>query len=123
ELIIARAGHCPILYISDSNQEYLKPDGLGLGLKTGKIFEENIKEKKIMMKSGDVCVFYTDGVTESRSPEGEEFGYERLMDVVSQNKMKTSEEIKEAIIQTVWNYTDAKGYHDDLTIFVVKWLQ
>ena len=31
-------------------------------------------------------------------------------------------EIKEAIIQTVWNYTDAKGYHDDLTIFVVRWL-
>ncbi|MDP1677151.1 MAG: PP2C family protein-serine/threonine phosphatase [Bacteroidota bacterium] len=122
ELIIARAGHCPILYISDSKQEYLKPDGLGLGLKTGKIFEENIQEKKIMMKSGDVCVFYTDGVTESRSPSGEEFGYERLMDVVSTNKKKTSEEIKEAIIQTVWNYTDAKGYHDDLTIFVVKWL-
>ncbi len=123
ELIIARAGHCPILFISGSKQEYLKPDGLGLGLKTGKIFEDNIKEKKIMMKSGDVCVFYTDGVTESRSPDGEEFGYERLMDVVNQNKNKTSEEIKEAIIQTVWNYTDAKGYHDDLTIFVVKWLK
>lgn len=122
ELIIARAGHCPILYLSDSKQEYLKPDGLGLGLKTGNIFEDNIKEEKIVMKSGDVCVFYTDGVTESRSPEGEEFGYERLMDVVYQNKNKTSEEIKEAIIQTVWNYTDAKGYHDDLTIFVLKWL-
>jgi sigma-B regulation protein RsbU (phosphoserine phosphatase) len=122
ELIIARAGHCPILYLSDSTQEYLKPDGLGLGLKTGKIFEDNIKEKKIMMKSGDVCVFYTDGVTESRSPDGEEFGYERLMNVVRENRTKTSEEIKEAIIQTVWNYTDAKGYHDDLTIFVVKWL-
>ena len=122
ELIIARAGHCPILYISGSKQEYVKPDGLGLGLRTGKIFEENIAEKKIMMKSGDVCVFYTDGVTESRSPSGEEFGYERLMDVVNGHKEKTSEEIKEAIIQTVWNYTDAKGYQDDLTIFVVKWL-
>ena len=122
ELIIARAGHCPILYISASKQEYLKPNGLGLGLKSGKLFEENIEEKKIRMNSGDVCVFYTDGVTESRSPSGEEFGYERLMDVVSGHKEKTSEEIKEAIIQTVWNYTDAKGYHDDLTIFVVKWL-
>jgi sigma-B regulation protein RsbU (phosphoserine phosphatase) len=122
ELIIARAGHCPILYISKSKQEYIKPVGLGLGLKIGKIFEDNIEEKKIMMKSGDVCVFYTDGVTESRSPSGEEFGYERLMNVVSEHKEKTSEQIKEAIIQTVWKYTDAKGYHDDLTIFVVKWL-
>ncbi len=122
ELIVARAGHCPILYISSTKKEYLKPLGLGLGLTTGKIFEENIEEKKIMMNSGDVCVFYTDGVTESRSSSGEEFGYERLLNVVDANKHRTSEEIKEAIIQTVWNYTDAQGYHDDLTIFVVKWI-
>lgn len=122
ELIVARAGHCPMLYISSTKKEYIRPQGIGLGIKTGKIFEDNIEEKKIMMKSGDVCVFYTDGVTESRSSSGEEFGYERLLEVVDTNKHRTSEEIKEAIIQTVWNYTDAKGYHDDLTIFVVKWL-
>ncbi|MCK9409460.1 MAG: PP2C family protein-serine/threonine phosphatase [Bacteroidetes bacterium] len=121
ELIVARAGHCPMLYISSTAKEYIRPQGLGLGMRTGKIFDETIEEKKIMMKSGDVCVFYTDGVTESRSSDGDEFGYERLLDVVDANKHRTAEEIKEAIIQTVWQYTDAQGYHDDLTIFVVKW--
>jgi sigma-B regulation protein RsbU (phosphoserine phosphatase) len=122
ELIVARAGHCPMLYISSTAKEYIRPQGLGLGMKTGAIFDDTIEEKKIMMKSGDVCVFYTDGVTESRSSNGEEFGYERLLDVVDAHKHQSAEEIKEAIIQTVWNYTDAQGYHDDLTIFVVKWL-
>lgn len=122
ELIIARAGHCPMLYISSKKKEFIRPQGIGLGIKTGSIFDDTIEEKKIMMKSGDVCVFYTDGVTESRSSSGDEFGYERLLDVVDANKHRSAEEIKEAIIHTVWDYTDARGYHDDLTIFVVKWL-
>ncbi|MFA6469788.1 MAG: SpoIIE family protein phosphatase [Bacteroidota bacterium] len=121
EMIVARAGHCPILYITSTTKEYIRPQGIGLGIKTGKIFNDTIEDKKIMMKSGDVCVFYTDGVTESRSSTGEEFGYERLLDVVAAHRHQSAEEIKEAIIQTVWNYTDAQGYHDDLTIYVVKW--
>lgn len=122
ELIIARAGHCPILYVTADSREYLRPRGLGLGLKSGKIFSDAVEEEKIMMKYGDVCVFYTDGVTESRSSGGEEFGYDRLLSIVDNNKEKSAEEIKEAIIQSVWNYTDEKGYHDDLTIFVIKWV-
>ncbi|NUN69098.1 MAG: SpoIIE family protein phosphatase [Bacteroidetes bacterium] len=121
ELVVARAGHCPMLYVTETSTEYIRPQGLGLGMKTGGIFSGTIEEKKITMKSGDVCVFYTDGVTESRSTEGEEFGYERLLDVVVANRHRGAEEIKEAIIQTVWQYTDAQGYHDDLTIFVIKW--
>lgn len=122
ELIIARAGHCPILYVSADHHEYLKPVGIGLGMKAGAIFDDTIEEKRIMMKNGDICVLYTDGVTESRSSSGEEFGYERLKDVVLAHKNKSADEIKEAVIQQVWNYTDAKGYHDDLTIFVIKWI-
>ncbi|MDD8018566.1 MAG: SpoIIE family protein phosphatase [Bacteroidota bacterium] len=122
ELVVSRAGHCPMLYISGSRKEFIKPLGLGLGLKAGKIFEETVEERNIKMKSGDVCVFYTDGVTESRSSSGEEFGYERLLDVVDAHRKGSAEDIKEAIIQNVWSYTDAKGYHDDLTVFVVKWI-
>jgi phosphoserine phosphatase RsbU/P len=122
EMTISRAGHCPILYVSGDRKEYLRPLGLGLGLKSGKIFGETLEEKKIKMEKGDVCVFYTDGVTESQSSSGEEFGYERLTAIVVKNKEESAETIKEAIIQEVWNYTDAEGYHDDLTVFVVKWI-
>ncbi len=121
ELILSRAGHCPMLYATSSSIEYITPTGMGLGLSVGKLFEDSLEEKKIMMKAGDVCVFYTDGVTESRSADGEEFGYERLMSVVEEKRSASAEEIKEEIIQRVWSYTDAQGYDDDLTVFVVKW--
>jgi sigma-B regulation protein RsbU (phosphoserine phosphatase) len=121
ELILSRAGHCPMLYISSDKKEYVKPTGMGLGLRAGKLFEETIEERHIKMKKGDVCVFYTDGVTESRSSSGEEFGYERLLDLVASHRKRSADEIKEEIIQGVWNYTDEHGYDDDLTVFVLKW--
>ena len=110
-----------MLYLSADRKEFVKPLGLGLGIRSGAVFDEHVEEQKIMMKTGDICVFYTDGVTESRGKDGEEFGYDRLLRVVEEHRSGSAEEIKESIIQTVWNYTDAKGYHDDLTIVVVKW--
>ncbi len=43
------------------------------------------------------------------------------MGVVKEKRSSSAEEIKEEIIQRVWSYTDAQGYDDDLTVFVVKW--
>jgi serine phosphatase RsbU (regulator of sigma subunit) len=121
DLLVSRAGHCPMLYASSSSISYITPTGMGLGLSGGKLFEDSLEERKMVMKEGDVCVFYTDGVTESRSASGEEFGYERLLKVVEEKRSCSAEEIKEEIIQRVWSYTDAQGYDDDLTVFVVKW--
>lgn len=122
DLVVSRAGHCPMLYATSSSIKYIKPTGMGLGLSGGKLFEDSLEEKRIVMKEGDICVFYTDGVTESRSASGEEFGYERLMKVVEEKRSSSAEDIKEEIIQRVWSYTDAQGYDDDLTVFVVKWI-
>ncbi len=110
-----------MLYATSSSIEYITPTGMGLGLSVGLLFENSLEERRIRMNPGDVCVFYTDGVTESRSAAGEEFGYERLMKVVEEKRSFSAEEIKEEIIQRVWSYTDAQGYDDDLTVFVVKW--
>lgn len=122
ELVVSRAGHCPILYATSSSTSYIKPTGMGLGLSGGKLFEDSLEEKRIVMQDGDICVFYTDGVTESRSATGEEFGYERLMRAVEEKRDASAEQIRDEIIQRVWSYTDAQGYDDDLTVIVVKWL-
>ncbi|HLP17087.1 MAG TPA: SpoIIE family protein phosphatase, partial [Bacteroidota bacterium] len=64
---------------------------------------------------------YTDGVTESRNALGEEFGPERLRRLIEAKRLCTVEELTEEILQNVWDFTDATGYDDDLTVFVVKW--
>ena len=121
-MVLARAGHCPVLYISNDTCELVRPTGLGLGLTNGTVFEESTEERKICFKPNDICVFYTDGITESRSAAGEEYGYERLIKTATTAKHLDAERIKQAILQDVRTFIGSSTYGDDVTVVVLKWL-
>ncbi len=120
-LHIARAGHCPLIYMSGDRVEQVRPSGLGLGLTNGDIFERSTEERLIPLSEGDVCIFYTDGITESRGSSGEEFGYERLVEVARRTKDSTAIEIKNTILEEVHNHIGEPTYGDDMTLVVIKW--
>jgi phosphoserine phosphatase RsbU/P len=117
---LARAGHCPMIHISGNSTKDVRPSGLGLGLTHEKIFEDSTEETTISLKMGDVCIFYTDGLTESRNSDGEEFGVDRLVNVGVNTKKNSAESIKTSILQEVRNYTGNSTYGDDMTLVVVK---
>jgi serine phosphatase RsbU (regulator of sigma subunit) len=120
-LIMARAGHCPMLHVTDDRTDYIRPTGLGLGLTTGGLFEDATEEQTIHLKSGDVCVLYSDGITESRGSKEEELGYERLREIVGRGKTGSAREIKEEILKSVREYTGSANVEDDMTLIVLKW--
>jgi phosphoserine phosphatase RsbU/P len=117
---LARAGHCPMIHISGETSRMVRPSGLGLGLTHDKIFEESTQEMTISLRNGDICIFYTDGLSESRNSEGEEFGYDRIVDVALHNRKSSAESIKNSILQEIRNYTGNSSYGDDMTLVVVK---
>ncbi len=121
-MTLARAGHCPVLYVSGTHAELVRPTGLGLGLTDGTVFEEATEERKICLNPNDVCVFYTDGITESRSASGEEYGYDRLVKTTTAVKDLKAEAIKDAILQDVRTFIGSAAYGDDVTLVVLKWL-
>jgi sigma-B regulation protein RsbU (phosphoserine phosphatase) len=73
------------------------------------------------MKPEDICVFYTDGITEARNASSEEFGYERLLNAVLTLRKSGAEEIKEGILQAVRTFLGNSAYTDDMTLVVIKW--
>jgi len=120
-LFFARAGHCPMLYASKGKAELMRPEGLGLGLDSGTVFEDVIEEKQITLSQNDVCVFYTDGITEARNRNGEEFGYNRLMQLVAEAQHKRASEIRSDIITALRQHTGNETELDDITMVVMKW--
>lgn len=74
---------------------------------------------KVDFHSGDLLVFYTDGVTEAMSPEEEEYEEERLKECILKNREGTSEEIMNAIIDDINQFSNNIQF-DDITIIVVK---
>jgi sigma-B regulation protein RsbU (phosphoserine phosphatase) len=68
---------------------------------------------------GDMVVFYTDGVTEAANRLGEEFGLERLSEVVRRGSSLSAGEL----MSDIYNSTAAfcgENFNDDVTILVVK---
>ena len=121
QLIMARAGHCPMLHVTGHKTDYIRPTGLGLGLTAGPLFENATQEQLLHLKSGDICIFYSDGVTESRGSKEEELGYERLREIVGRVGHGSAREIKEEILKSVREYAGSSNVEDDMTLIVLKW--
>jgi sigma-B regulation protein RsbU (phosphoserine phosphatase) len=78
-------------------------------------------ESVVDLSSGDVLVMYTDGVVEARNERDEEFGLERLKEVVSASADRRAHEIVHAITTAVDEYSvEVGGPEDDLTVSVIK---
>jgi phosphoserine phosphatase RsbU/P len=123
ELTSVRAGHCPFLVATKDGVKYIRPNGIGIGMGTPKLFDKFIEEDRIQLQQGDVCVFYTDGITEAHQKNGEEFGYDKLLEVVKNNYHKSALEIRDEIISAVNKHMDNASPEDDITLVILKWLK
>ena len=74
----------------------------------------------IPLEIGDILVAYTDGITEAFSPSGEEFGEERLRQVIDQNASLSASEISTKVMQAIADWCRETPPHDDQTLVVMK---
>jgi sigma-B regulation protein RsbU (phosphoserine phosphatase) len=117
-LLYINAGHNPPLLLrSDGTSQFLEHGGLPLGVLEDARYSESIVE----FLPGDVLVLYTDGVVEARSLAEEDFGLERLGQIVRAAREGNAREIVEAVISAVRDHSSvAGGPEDDLTVSVIK---
>ena len=71
-------------------------------------------------RPGEILVLYTDGVTEALSPNGEEFGRDRLITAVKSGLTLSARELIASMQRDVLQWTDGVGLTDDATFFVIK---
>lgn len=125
-ITFCRAGHCPTLYYDSKAGEagYITLEGMGLGILRSDKYPEYLHEKTIHYQPGDILVMYTDGIIESKDQNGEEFGYERLKEVLNTYKDQSPEKIKNHLIQAVYEFVgEAALPDDDYSLMVLKFLE
>ena len=118
----ARAGHCPVA-ISDlsGTANFVRSRGMGLGLDPGPVFSRTLEVVDHQLQPGDVFVLYTDGLVESRSENGDEYGYERLLDALAENRHEDAFELHNALVRDLNGFVVDGQYGDDMTIVIMKW--
>jgi len=121
-LKICRAGHTPLLHYDsiDRTCSEIKQKGMALGLSNGNMFEGSLEEYELKPNANDILIFYSDGLTETMNTVRNEFGLDRIKDIVVLNSHKSASEIKTAIVDEVNRFRGYAEVHDDLTMIILK---
>ena len=80
----------------------------------------NIPRASIELRSGDLLVFYTDGVTEPENEYGEMFGEERLIEILIRNAHRREEDIIALVLDSVKQWTATEELQDDMTLLLAR---
>ena len=114
-VLYSNAGHNPPLLVhTNGTSETLTKGGMVLG-----VFPENAYEQaEVSVTAGDRLVFYTDGITEARNTEGDEYGEERLLAATIAVRAESADAIKAALLDDVNAFTGGL-FEDDATLIVV----
>lgn len=122
KIFYSRAGHCPVLFYRAAKGEssFLVDKGAALGMVKGKDYCNYVETNVIGYEPGDVMVLFTDGITEAKSPKGEEFGLDHLRETMLQVVDRTPREMQEHLIGKLYEYTGTEEIDDDYTTMIVK---
>ncbi|MBR1403926.1 MAG: serine/threonine-protein phosphatase [Treponema sp.] len=72
------------------------------------------------MKTGDILVLYTDGITEAVNPRYDQFGLEPIKFIIKQHHDKSPSEILSLIMERLRVFTQEKPLEDDITLIIAK---
>ena len=117
------AGHnYPLVIRCDGGCDELEKGGVMLGMFPNDVLSEiaEYEQETTQLCSGDVVLFYTDGVTETVNPDEELYGEERLEEVATRVKSESADQICQAIYNDVIEFQGEAQQFDDLTLMVLK---
>jgi sigma-B regulation protein RsbU (phosphoserine phosphatase) len=116
KLRVANAGQTQPLLWKDGHVEQLNLTGFPIGIFDDATYEE----WSVKLNSGDVLLFYSDGITEASNREGKFFGGERLKSLLTANVHLSSSELADRILEEVREHTQGGAITDDRTLVVMK---
>ncbi|MGI8640090.1 MAG: SpoIIE family protein phosphatase [Pyrinomonadaceae bacterium] len=111
------AGHNPPLVgRADGKVEQLESGGFPLGIMPMAEYEVG----QIQLAASEALVIYSDGVSEAVNLKDEEFGMERLTEVVSKNVKKSASGLRDKVESALSTFTQTAPANDDITLVIVK---
>jgi sigma-B regulation protein RsbU (phosphoserine phosphatase) len=114
-LAYANAGHyLPILVRADGTVERLDRGGAVLGVFPDAAYEQG----EIALASRDRLILFTDGITEARNRDDEEFGEPRLMELARANRECSAPALQARLTEAVAAFADG-AFQDDATLIVL----
>ena len=115
-LTYINAGHeSPLILRAGGVQTELSPTGLAVGL----LENYRYQVSQMRMQPGDIFLAYTDGIPDTRDPQGNFFGKEKLLSLIESSE-QSAEAVVEVINRALEKHIDTAEQYDDITLLAVK---
>jgi sigma-B regulation protein RsbU (phosphoserine phosphatase) len=119
KLIYVNAGHNPPFLIRvDGSVETLEVGGPVIGMLPPMIV--SYKMGNVELKSGDMLIGFTDGISEAMNPNEEEWGETAMLDELRKITDRPALEILPHIVASADRFADGAKQHDDMTMIIVR---
>lgn len=116
KMIYSKAGHLPALLFKKDQEQPTILDSEGTIL--GVFGDTQFNDIEVQLSSGDLVIFYTDGLIEIQNSAGEWYGEERLTQLISQNRQLKAQDLLDLIYRTVNSFSAFQ--RDDQTMVILK---
>jgi sigma-B regulation protein RsbU (phosphoserine phosphatase) len=116
KFVLSNAGAAPPLVLRNGQIVQTKIEGVPIGL----LDDRQYDQVELAVETGDVLVFYSDGVDEQLNGKGEEHGRERIMRVLKKHGTESPQAIADSIIAAVDAFRGAVPIFDDQTVVVLR---
>jgi sigma-B regulation protein RsbU (phosphoserine phosphatase) len=114
--VYCSAGHPPGLFLQDGVFQQLDLGGLVLGPDPEARYERGY----VRVRPGDTIVLYSDGITEATGPSGDDFGLDRLKEIMARNAGLPAKALVDLIFQSVEAFSRRSRPRDDQTVVVIR---
>jgi len=115
-LTYTNAGHLPPLLIHNGSVSRLSVNGMVVGAFQFAQYESS----SVVMDEGDLLVFFTDGITEPENEYGEDFGEDRLVDLLLKNDHLSEESLIDLVMKAAEQWSGTLELQDDMTLVMIR---
>ncbi|MCI0411880.1 SpoIIE family protein phosphatase [bacterium] len=116
-LVYVNAGHNPpLVFRAEGGIERLGTGGLVVGMLPDVVYKKDVVD----LRTGDILLIYSDGLTEAMNAQDEEFGEERLIKVICDHSTLPVKELCDRILCEANEFAGDVPQHDDLTLVLAR---
>jgi phosphoserine phosphatase RsbU/P len=113
---ICNAGHCYPLHFRNGSVSGIESTGLPLGLYRDAEYSCCQKD----FSTGDGLVVYSDGLSESFNSAGDQYGVDRLSELIRRRGALRPEALLAAVLDDLGGFRSSAPRTDDLTVMIIR---
>ena len=117
EVEICNAGHLPVLWAHDGKVTSIPATGLPIGV----FCHQEFSTRKAQLAANDSLLLYTDGLSEAQNNSGDEYGIERLSELLLKCRVSSPQMLIDSCLKDLGAFRNAASRTDDLTIMAICW--